>query len=28
MMCDAFMELYDKGKISNRFKYTDRNKMA
>ena len=28
MMCDAFMELYDKGKISNRYKYTDRNKMA
>ena len=28
MMCDAFMELYEKGKISNRYKYTDRNKMA
>jgi acyl-CoA hydrolase len=28
MMCDAFLELYDKGKISNRNKYTDRNKMV
>jgi len=28
MMCDAFLELYEKGKISNRHKYTDRNKMV
>jgi butyryl-CoA:acetate CoA-transferase len=27
MMCDAFMDLYDKGKITGRYKYTDRNKM-
>jgi butyryl-CoA:acetate CoA-transferase len=28
MMCDAFMELYDSGKITGRHKYTDRNKMV
>ena len=28
MMCDAFLELFDRGKISNRYKYTDRNKMV
>jgi acyl-CoA hydrolase len=28
MMCDAFMDLYDKGKITGRFKHTDRNKMV
>lgn len=27
MMCDAFMDLYDQGKITGRYKYTDRNKM-
>jgi acyl-CoA hydrolase len=27
MMCDAFVDLYDKGKITGRYKYTDRNKM-
>ena len=27
MMCDAFMDLYDKGKITGRYKYTDKNKM-
>lgn len=27
MMCDAFLELYIRGKITNRFKYTNRNKM-
>jgi len=27
MMCDAFMILYDQGKITGRFKHTDRNKM-
>jgi len=27
MMCDSFLDLYDKGKISNRYKFTDRNKM-
>ena len=28
MMCDAFMDLYDKGKITNRYKYTDSNKIV
>ncbi len=28
MLCDAFMELYDKGKITGTHKYTDRNKMV
>lgn len=28
MMCDAFMDLYDKGKITGRCKYTDKNKMV
>jgi acyl-CoA hydrolase len=28
MMCDAFMELYERGKITGRYKYTDRNKMT
>jgi len=28
MMCDAFMDLYDRGKITGRYKYTDRNKMV
>ena len=27
MMCDAFVDLYDRGKITGRYKYTDRNKM-
>jgi butyryl-CoA:acetate CoA-transferase len=27
MMCDAFMDLYDRGKITGRYKYSDRNKM-
>jgi acyl-CoA hydrolase len=27
MMCDAFMDLYQRGKISGKYKYTDRNKM-
>jgi acyl-CoA hydrolase len=27
MMCDAFMDLYDQGKITGHYKYTDRNKM-
>jgi len=27
MMCDAFMDLYDKGKVTGRYKYTDKNKM-
>lgn len=28
MMCDAFMDLYDAGKITGRYKYTHRNKMV
>lgn len=28
MMCDAFMDLYDKGKITGRYKYAHRNKMV
>lgn len=28
MMCDAFMDLYDRGKITGKYKYTDRNKMT
>ncbi len=27
MMCDAFMDLYDRGKITGRNKFTDKNKM-
>ena len=27
MMCDAFMDLYDQGKITGRYKHTDKNKM-
>lgn len=27
MMCDAFMDLYDRGKITGRYKFTDKNKM-
>ncbi len=27
MMCDAFMDLYDRGKITGKYKFTDRNKM-
>jgi acyl-CoA hydrolase len=27
MMCDAFVDLYDRGKITGRYKYTDKNKM-
>lgn len=28
MMCDAFLELYNRGKITNKNKYTNRNKMV
>ncbi|MBN1382607.1 MAG: butyryl-CoA:acetate CoA-transferase [Deltaproteobacteria bacterium] len=28
MMCDAFMDLYDQGKITGRYKYTNKNKMV
>jgi len=28
MMCNAFLELYNRGKITNRFKHTNRNKMV
>jgi butyryl-CoA:acetate CoA-transferase len=27
MMCDAFMDLYDRGKITGKYKFTDKNKM-
>ena len=27
MMCDAFMDLYDQGKITGKYKFTDKNKM-
>ena len=28
MMCDAYMDLYNAGKITGRYKYTDKNKMV
>lgn len=28
MMCNAFLELYNRGKITNRFKHTNKNKMV
>lgn len=28
MMCDAFMDLYERGKITGRYKHTDKNKMV
>jgi len=28
MMCDAFMDLYDRGKITGKYKFTDKNKMS